>query len=109
LSRFIVGYFFPSVFLPHVFNSLIFENLLEIQDKETLGLIEDEIKKEAENITIIELNKGLNEAIEKMESKIKESKLNLEEVMSYVELRISKFGRFGEYAPDFCIKRRGNF
>lgn len=101
-------YPFLSKFLEEYFLSFSYENYFDIfpkrieeflKEKEKNDIIErigDELKEDPKDISIVRITKELEKAMERREKRLKEAKLNLEQVVTFLDLAISKFGELGK-------------
>ncbi|MCD6134970.1 MAG: hypothetical protein J7J25_05625 [Candidatus Omnitrophica bacterium] len=96
LSKFLEEYFLPFSYENYfdIFPERI-EKFLE-EKEDIIEGISDEFKDDPENISIIRITEELEKAMERREKKLKGVKFNLEQVVTFLDLAVSKFGELGE-------------
>ena len=101
LSKFLNNYFLPFSYKNYfdLFPERV-EELLE-EKEEIISGISNQLGESPEDISIIRVVQELEKAWEGKEKRIRGTEFNLEEIVTFLDLSISKFGEFGEHRPDY--------
>jgi hypothetical protein len=101
LGTFLKEFFIPfSSSVPSIFETMVFESVPGIlkseEFEEIINGFEDELHKEKEEISFLEVMDKIKNEKEIIEKRIKGLDFNLEEIVTFLDLAVSKFGKLGE-------------
>ena len=99
LGRFLGEFFVPSSF-PSTAETMLFDSIVQILNSENFEMIvsgfECELQKERESIGFLEIMEKIRQELQSIEDTIRAGDFNLEEIVTFLDLTVNKFGMLGE-------------